>query len=695
MRHTHRLSTFLSIVLLSQFVFSTSVNAKQVLPDDINQLASKIITPKKHHRRLSMSILSHLKYIHYNEMDIDDDLSSKVFDHYMDDLDKFKLYFLESDVSEFEQYRYELDDLLSEGNIAVGFNIFNRFQERKIERFKFMVNTIEKNFDSLNFTTNERMVLDREEENWAKSKAELDKIWKKRLKNSVINLKLTNKKMPEIKKLLTKRYRSQLNRGIQVNNEDVFQIFINSLTQSYDPHTQYFSPRTTENFNINMSLSLEGIGAVLQNENDYTKVVRLVPAGPADKANQLKSADRIVGVGQGDDGEIIDVIGWRIGEVVELIRGPKGSVVRLQIIPSNAANEQETKIIKITRNTVKLEEQAAQKKLITFKQNNKNYKMGVIDIPTFYVDFKALQAKEKNYKSTTRDVKRLIKELQKENIDGLVIDLRNNGGGSLKEVNSLVGLFIKKGPTVQIKNSNGQIDTLKDPDSEIFYSGPLIVLVNRLSASASEIFAGAIQDYRRGIIVGGQTFGKGTVQALRPLKQGQLKITLAKFYRISGESNQNKGIIPDITYPEIYDKKEIGESSLDHALPWDKIKPLSYKKQSKYQQYIAEMTKSHQKRALKDPDFIFLNKNIMLLEEAREKKTISLNEKTRETERIKNKARRLKLENDKRLAKGEKLLKKLKDDDEEKKEKDKKNKKPDAIVIESGRVLADYINLSQ
>ena len=349
----------------------------------------------------------------------------------------------------------------------------------------------------------------------------------------------------------------------------MFQAYINAFAQTYDPHTNYLSPDNAENFDINMSLSLEGIGAVLQTDNEYVKVVRLVPAGPAEKSKLIAPADKIVGVAQGDK-EMVDVIGWRLDEVVKLIRGPKGSKVRLEVIPaSNAPSDQTSKVVSIIREAVKLEEQAAQKSVLKLQHEGRDYKLGVIKVPAFYLDFKAYRAQDPNYKSTTRDVKRLLGELKQEKVDGVVIDLRDNGGGSLQEATELTGLFIDQGPTVLVRNSDGRVDVLADEEPGVFYDGPLAVLVDRLSASASEIFAGAMQDYHRALILGGQTFGKGTVQTIQPLNHGELKLTLAKFYRVSGQSTQHQGVLPDIAYPDIVDTKEIGESALPEAMPWD------------------------------------------------------------------------------------------------------------------------------
>ena len=554
---------------------------------------------------------------------------------------------------------------------------------------------VEKELPGLDLKQNERLAINRKEADWPEDSRLAKRLWDKQLKNSIINLKTAGKEIGEIQTLLGKRYKNQLNRALQTNSNDAFQAYVNALTKTYDPHTQYFSPRSSEDFNIHMSLSLEGIGAVLQREDEFTKVVRLVPAGPADKSKQIFPADKIIGVGQGANGELIDVVGWRLDDVVQLIRGPKESTVRLEVISGKTEGGSERKLIDITRNTVKLEEQAAQKDIITIKRNGKERKIGIVNLPTFYFDFKGAQNHQKNFKSSTRDVKRLITELKKEGVDGLVMDLRNNGGGSLQEANALTGLFIKDGPTVQIKSSNGNVDVLKDEDDEIFYDGPLAVVVNRMSASASEIFAGAIQDYGRGIILGGQTFGKGTVQSLLPLhNQGQLKLTLAKFYRISGESNQNKGVIPDITFPSIYNQEEIGESALPNALPWDYISSVDFSNWNNYSNYLPELQKQHQGRIEKNPDFIYLNRQVEHYNSIRKIKTISLSEKVRTREQNAREGTLLQIENDRREAKG---LKALADLDEKQQKENSTEEKEHAlldnddsfILVEAGSILLD------
>lgn len=683
-----------TLALVIGLTNTSQVVAKSTLVESISASQYEPLVPTKAQIRTSVNILDQLSYQHYHELEINDQLSEIMLNRYLNDLDPSKLYLLEKDIQLAEQYRFLLDDALRAGNLKPGFEIFNIYQVRAIQRFNYAINLLENQFDKIDFSKKESMVIDREEVAWAKTTAELDELWRKRVKSAVLSLLLTEKPLPEIQELLTKRYKSKLNRVLQNRSEDAFQLYINSLTQSFDPHTQYFSPRTSENFNINMSLSLEGIGAVLQNEDDYTKVVRLVPGGPADKSKLLHPSDRIIGVSQ-DSGEMTDIVGWRIDEVVQLIRGPKGSTVRLQIIPSDAKGAEETQIVRIVRDKVKLEDQAAQKSVIEVTRKDKTFKFGVIDIPTFYIDFKALHNEDPNFKSTTRDVAFLIHDLKKEKIDGLVIDLRSNGGGSLQEANTLLGLFIKKGPTVQVKDDRGRIDLMEDNNANIHYKGPLVVIVNRLSASASEIFAGAIQDYQRGLVVGSQTFGKGTVQALRNLNRGQLKITQAKFYRISGESNQHQGIIPDILFPSLFDVDEIGESALERALPWDRIKPARYKRYQKLTPYIPILTENHQERIKKDPDFQHLIEQLEFAESIKNQEMLSLNKADRISQKAQREETRLALENKRRAAKGLELLEELEEEEEDnttaKADEEKDKDKPDAILNETANILTDFI----
>lgn len=645
----------------------------------------------------SLNVVELLKRHHYNKPPLNDARSAKIFDSYIQMLDPSRSYFLASDLEEFGKWRNQFDDFLKGGNLEPGFAIYKRHLERLQNRLNYALSLLDKGVDHFDFTIDEELLVDREKAAWAKDAAALDDLWRKRVKDEVLRLKIAGKEPKAIEELLTKRYKNQLARLNQTRGEDVFQTYINAFAQSYDPHTQYLSPDNAENFDINMSLSLEGIGAVLQSDNEHVKIVRLVPAGPAEKSKQLAPADKIIGVAQGED-EMIDVIGWRLDEVVKLIRGPKGSIVRLEVIPaSNAPNDQNSKVVAITREAVKLEEQAAKKSVLNLAHQGQNFKLGVIEIPAFYLDFKALRAGDQNYKSTTRDVKKLLSELEAEKVDGVVIDLRNNGGGSLQEATELTGLFIDQGPTVLVRNSDGRVDVLADEQTGAFYKGPLAVLVNRLSASASEIFAGAMQDYHRALILGGQTFGKGTVQTIQPLNHGELKLTLAKFYRVSGQSTQHQGVIPDISYPADVDTKEIGESALPEALPWDSIRAAINPEMNPFKPFLAELKARHEARTGENPDFAFTRDRLALAQELMHETTVSLNEEKRRAQQADIEKRQLALENALRLAKGEEPLAKLESEDENTAphdDMDKPKPEDDAYLSESGRILLDYLGLS-
>jgi carboxyl-terminal processing protease len=655
-----------------------------------------------------VELVEQLHERHYAKLAYDDELSSQHLDNYIDSLDSSKMFFLASDIANFEQYRTVMDDQLREGKLDAGFNIFNRFHQRLEDRLEKLIETLPEAVAAMDFDVDETYPLDVKHRQWAKDQADLDDRWRKQLKNQVLSLKLADKPSEEILPTLEKRYSSQLKSVKQYNNQDVFQIYANALTELYDPHTNYLSPRSTENFNINMSLSLEGIGAVLQMDDEYTKVSSLVAKGPADKQGELQPADRIVAVGQGEAGAMEDVIGWRLDEVVELIRGPKDTVVRLQVIPAKSKSTDERKLITIVRNKVKLEEQSAQKKVLEIPNGDENIKVGVIDIPAFYIDFDAMRRGEKDYKSTTRDVKNLVQELQNEGVAGIVIDLRNNGGGSLQEANELTGLFIEYGPTVQIRHSSRRVwrdgKRLKGP----YYEGPLVVLVNRLSASASEIFAGAMQDYQRAIIVGDRSFGKGTVQTLIPLTEGQLKITESKFYRISGESTQHRGVVPDVAFPSIYDTDEIGESSLDHALNWDHISPIRHLNYGDMSSVLPALQSQFLKRSGSNPDFIYLEDQVELAQETRKIKELPLNETARIALRDSQEAKALSIENKRRKAEGEELLTSLEHEDEtvddlddnsaidaEGEEAGKEADADDVLLDEASHVLVDALLLQE
>ena len=655
-----------------------------------------VLAPTKEQRKINNSIVDHLKNRHYLKIVINDQMSSKILSRYLDELDPGHSYFFAKDIKEFEaKYRFKLDDALNRGELEPAFEIFNIYQQRVLERLTYMIDKIENGLGDMNFDIEETLQVDRKDMDWPDSEAAMEELWRKRLKGNVLSLKLADKSLEEIQEILLKRFRSQLKRMQQNTSDDAFEFYINALALSTDPHTQYFSPHRTENFNINMSLSLEGIGAVLQSEDEYTKVVRLIPGGPAERSKLLQAADRIVGVAQGKDGEMVDIVGWRLDEVVNNIRGPKGTLVRLEIIPADAADTHQTKVISIVRDKVKLEEQAAKKDIIEVKRGAKSYKIGIIDIPTFYADFKGMNAGNPDYKSTTKDVQKLLSALKEEGIEGLIVDLRDNGGGSLQEANSLTGLFIGLGPTVQVRNANGRIDIIRDQDPQLVYTGPLVVLVNRMSASASEIFAGAIQDYNRGIVLGEQTFGKGTVQSLLPLSKGQLKATTAKYYRISGKSTQHKGVVPDLYYPSLYSSEDIGESSLPEALPWDKINSIPYQTYYNLDNFLPGLENLHSARNQESKDYQYVLDRRERNEMMRNKKEISLSEKTRIKESEDADAWRLEVENSLRLAKGEPPLGKISDLKEEEVmgAHNSKVDVKDPEVIEAGGVIVDFIEL--
>jgi carboxyl-terminal processing protease len=674
------------------------------------QTAWSLIDYTEAQRDTVVELVEQLQERHYSKHAYDDSFSAQHLDNYIDSLDSSKMFFLASDIADFEQYRNVMDDQLREGKLDAGFAIFNRFHERLQKRLEHLIATLPEAVAAMDFSKDESISLDMENRKWAKDEAELDDRWRKQLKNQVLSLKLADKPANEIVPTLEKRYQSQLKSVKQYNSQDVFQIYANSLAELYDPHTNYLSPRSTENFNINMSLSLEGIGAVLQMEDEYTKVTSLVAKGPADKQGELHPADRIVAVGQGTEGPMEDVIGWRLDEVVELIRGPKDTVVRLEVIPAKSKSTDERRVITITRNKVKLEEQAAQKKVLEIPAGDQMIKVGVIDIPAFYIDFDAMRRGEKDYKSTTRDVKLLLEELQNEGVDGIVIDLRNNGGGSLQEANDLTGLFIEYGPTVQIRHSSRRVwrdgKRLKGP----YYDGPLVVLVNRLSASASEIFAGAMQDYQRAIIVGDRSFGKGTVQTLIPLTEGQLKITESKFYRISGESTQHRGVVPDVEFPSIYNTEEIGESALDNALNWDHISPIRHNNYGDLPAILPALQSQFLQRSGNNPDFVYLEDQVELAEQTREIKELPLKESARIALRDSQEAKALNIENKRRKARGEEPLASLeRDDDDEESDAfgdsaeidvadntdGDETDDDDVLLDEAGHVLVDSLLLKQ
>lgn len=696
--HTFRQSLY--HVALAALLLAGGARAEVTLVDEDS------LRPDDSQRQATDVILHIIETYHYKKRPLDDALSGRMLDNYLESLDPNRSFFLASDVTEFGKYRTALDDDLRQPGLEPAYEIFRVYRERVAGRVEFALSQLDTVHD---FSTDESFEFDRREAPWATGTAELDEYWRKRVKNDALNLKIAGKEPDQIRDVLKKRYTRLKTGTFQLNASDVFQNYINAYTTAVEPHTNYFSPRTSENFDISMRLSLEGIGAVLRGDTDYTEVQRIVPGGPADLSGMLKEKDKIVGVGQGVKGEIVDVIGWRLDDVVDLIRGPKGSTVRLEMIPASLGPEGKSRVISIVRDKIKLEEQAARSEIIDLPGQGR---IGVIDVPTFYSDFAAQARGDRNYTSTSRDVRRLIRELEEQHIDGLLIDLRGNGGGSLSEALELSGLFIESGPIVQTKDANGRIEINGDPDPGIAYGGPLAVLVDRNSASASEIFAGAIQDYRRGIIIGEPTFGKGTVQNIVDLNRfvrnsdgdlGRLKTTIAQFYRISGGSNQYKGVVPDVVFPTAELGEDFGERSLDNALPWDKVAPARFVPASAPVSSFEDVRRRHEARIKDDRAFNLLMDELRLLRDAGDRTTVSLNEQKRKAEREALLLAQRRVENELRIAQGlEPLPETVSLEEEEEDEPDQFASNEDdefepenVLLQESAHILLDLITPSR
>ncbi|PAU75566.1 carboxy terminal-processing peptidase [Halomonas salipaludis] len=649
--------------------------------------------PSDAQRQAATEVAESLRYGHYADVSLGKAWSREAFQRYLDVLDGQRAYLTQADVDEFRGLERRLDDVLYDGDLEPVFALHSRYQQRLESRLNWILDRLD---EGLNYTydDDDRLELDRDEAPWAASQAELDELWHKRLKNAALSQILNDLDDEQVIDNLRQRYEGQLSRVRQTNSEDIFGLFMAAMTSTIDPHTEYMSPRQGESFDIQMRLSLEGIGALLQSEGEYVKVSSLVPGGPAERAGVLEPADRIIAVGQEDEEEMVNVIGMRLDEVVDLIRGPKGSVVRLDVVPAQAVDMTRSRVVEITRDTVNLEDQAASSEVVDIRRDGHNHRVGVIKIPTFYVDFDAWQAGEDEYRSTTRDVAREVESLKEQGVDGIVLDLRNNGGGALQEANSLIGLFIDRGPTVQVRDARGRISLYGDTESGSLYEGPLGVLVNRLSASASEIFAGAIQDYGRGLVLGNRTFGKGTVQTINDLSHGQVKLTRAKFYRISGESTQHRGVEPDIVFPSLLDPEIIGESTLDNALEWDTVRAVQYRNYGEPWRYLEELSARHRERVASHPNFIYLESQAELARELREEQTsVSLNREQRQREMEELESRQLGLENDRRRALGLELL----DDWVDARGEDQEESEPaeHAKLLESAEVLLDYTLLSE
>lgn len=695
-----RVVKFLAVLLISTSLWATTQPTEpiQFKPSLDQRLRSNLAT-------------KFLANWHYKDTRLDDELSVKIFDRYLDLLDPNFSFFLASDIEAFSPYRLSLDDALQHADPAPAYDMFNIYVIRVHERVKFAREQLKWPFD---FSIDENYAWDRSDAKWAKSEQELNEFWRQRVKNDFLRLRLTGKEDEKIIETLDDRYHNLDRRITELDSDDIFQFFMNAYAQSIEPHTAYMSPRSSENFEISMRLSLEGIGALLGRKNEYTSIARVVTGGPADKDGRLKAGHRVTAVGQGREGKLVDVIGWRVDDVVDLIRGPKHTVVRLEVFHEDTGPDGPVTIIDIVRDEVKLEEQAAKSRIIELPgEGDEVVKVGVVDLPVFYLDFNGRAKNLPDYRSSTRDVRKLIDEMKAEGIKGLVVDLRNNGGGSLLEATTLTGLFIDEGPVVQVRNSSGRISTEEDTDPGMAWEGPMAVLVNRYSASASEIFAAAIQDYGRGLIVGETTFGKGTVQNLVDLddyapasdagKMGQLKITMAQFFRVNGGSTQNKGVEPDIRFPSAGDPEDYGERSLDNALPWTEIPAADYKREGDMGKMMAVADFRYANRIVDNQEFGWLLSDVEEYNRNKDKKEISLLESVRREEMEKDKAKRAArkaarenngplLEEADELAKaGEPIEATV--DDEEDTNAEEDDDRADLLLRESARIVGDMIEL--
>ncbi len=666
------------------------------------------LTPLPQQPRAALIASELLSRYHYKTTRLDDALSAQIFERYLKALDGEKYFFDQSDVDRLAPLRTRFDDAILNENLTPAFGVFNLYAQRVVERYAYARALLKESFD---FSVNESLPVSREKADWAASPSELDDLWRRRVKNDWLRLKLAGKDDKGIVETLDKRYEASSRRIGRLKSEDAFQIFMNAYTMAIEPHTNYLGPSATENFDISMRLSLVGIGAVLQEREEYTTIRELMAGSPAARSGQLKVGDRIVGVGQGADGPIVDVTGWRLDDTVRLIRGAADSVVVLDILPADAGAAEKHKLVPLVRKKISLEEQAAKKSVIPAGGTRR---IGVIALPSFYQDFAAKQKGERDFKSATRDVERILGELKKEKVDGVLIDLRGNGGGSLVEAVELTGLFIDKGPVVQQRNANGQLSVESDNKAGVAWDGPLGVLINRESASASEIFAAAIQDYGRGLIIGEPSYGKGTVQTLidldritrndRPL-YGELKMTIAQFFRIDGGTTQLRGVTPDIAFPVAVNDENMGESAYDNALPWTRIEPASYAPLGAQQDMLVQLRARHEARIMQDKDFLALQEDIAEITRLRQENSISLNEAERRKLRDEQEARAARRDLRNAAGKnGKAKLPNFRDDglqaDErpltsELAEAAERKNAPDPVLKESARILGDDLELQK
>lgn len=631
-------------ILALAFLLAGPAFAKPT-PESAATAAAPVLKPTPTQEQAAIWATRFLTRFHYKPMPLDDAMSEKIFSRYLESLDADKLFFTAADVERFSAARDKLDDAIYDKDLSIPFAIFNVYEQRVAERVAYARSLLARGFD---FSKDESYDFDREKAVWASGAPALDEIWRKRVKNDWLRLKLANKSDKDIRETLDKRYANYRDRVRQLNSEDVFQTFMNAYASSIEPHTNYLGPRASENFDIAMKLSLEGIGAVLQRDEDYTAIREIVPGGPAALSGKLKVGDRIVGVGQGENGPIVDVVGWRLDDVVDKIRGPKDTTVRLEVQPVDAGPDGKHVTLALVRKKVSIEEQAAKKSIIEVEDGGQVRRIGVISLPTFYQDFDARRRGDADYKSATRDVEKLLGELKTDKVDGVLVDLRNNGGGSLTEATDLTGLFVGKGPVVQVRNAGGRVEE-EQATRPAVWNGPLAVLVNRASASASEIFAAAMQDYGRGLIIGEPTFGKGTVQNLIDLDEvarnekpeyGEVKMTIAQFFRIDGGSTQLRGVTPDISFPLTVDAKDFGESSYENALPWTSIAPARYTPVANLKPVIPTLIERHDARVAKNAEWQAFESDLADLRQLRAEKTVSLNETVRREQRDEQEARR-------------------------------------------------------
>lgn len=657
----------LSLIAASLLLAASTAHA---LEANISLEDLPVLTPEAQHETASKRVTSRFTRSHYKHFSLNDQFSQAIFERYIEMLDYNRNIFTQADIDSFKKWTSGIDDQLKAGDNQIAFDVYNLSIKRRYERFKYALSILDQ---EMSFDNDETIELDRSEAAWPADTAELDELWRKRVKYDALNLKLTGKDWDEIKDTLGKRYNNALKRLGQTHNEDAFQLYMNAFARQIDPHTSYLSPRSADQFQTDMNLSLEGIGAVLQMEDDYTVIRSLVAGGPASNSKLLAEGDRIIGVGQ-DGEDIVDVIGWRLDDVVQLIKGPKGTKVNLQILPEG--KEAKADVVTIVRDKIRLEDRAVKSEVI--EKDGK--KIGVLEVPSFYVGL-------------AKDTDKLIEELKGKGVDGIIVDLRNNGGGALTEATALSGLFITSGPVVQVRDSYGRVNVNSDTDGKISYDGPLTVLINRYSASASEIFAAAMQDYGRAIILGENSFGKGTVQQHRSLNHiydlfdkelGYVQYTIQKFYRIDGGSTQNKGVAPDISFPTAIDPSETGESVEDNALPWDRIDKAKYEMLQRNEALIGKLAANHQTRIAKDLEFRFVAEDIEKYKAEKDDNSLSLNEKTRKAETDAADARRLTRINERQKAAGQEPYKTLDDIP-------KDYESPDAYLSESVAIMVDMI----